>query len=225
MNTEKKQTQKIELTPEQKARKAQKKRREGYLLVFLALLLFALGAYLRESESAHHKLLVNQGSGGPNFEQTVVVMVKHDSLGAYGLIVNRPDEKNPGYYYGGPVQPDKISGLYTGVDNFEGGIPLSDTGIYYIEGERAEELRKLDPPPPWFIVLRGYSGWSKRQLDREILREWWKIAEVDLPAVTQTDPEFIWRAVSEKLKVEEEAAKRGLTPDELEEKRKKPSGI
>lgn len=225
MNTDKKQTQKVELTPEQKARKAQKKRRDGYLLVFLALLLFALGAYFRESESAHHQLLINQGHGGPNFEQAVVVIVKHDRLGAFGLIVNRPDEKNPGYYYGGPVQPNKISALYTGVDNFEGGLPLSDTGIYYVEGERAEELRKLDPPPPWFIITRGYSGWSKRQLDREILREWWKIADVDLPAVTETDPEFIWRAVSEKLTVAEQTTKRGVPPEELPEKRKKPSGI
>jgi putative AlgH/UPF0301 family transcriptional regulator len=225
MNTDKKQTKKAELTPEQKALKAQKNRRDGYLLIFLALLMFAVGAYFRESESAHHKLLVNQGSGGKNFEQTVIMMVRHDGLSAYGLIVNRPDEKNPGYFYGGPVQPDRISALYTGVDNFEGGQPLSDTGIYYVEGERAEELRKLDPPPPWFIVLRGYSGWSKRQLDREILREWWKLADVDLPVVTETDPEFIWRAVSEKIAAAEEAAKRGITPEELEEKRKKPSGL
>jgi putative transcriptional regulator len=222
MNTEKKDKKTANLTPEQKAIKAQKSRRDGYLLIFLALLLFAVGAYFRESEPAHHKVLVNQGSGGPNFEQTVVMMVKHDKSGAYGLIVNRPDEKNPGYYYGGPVQPDRVAALYTGVANFEGGVPLSDTGIYYVEGPQAEELRKLDPPPPWFIVTRGYSGWSQRQLDREIFREWWKIADFDMLLLTETSPEFMWRAAMDKIEVAEEAARRGVEPAKIEEEKRNP---
>jgi len=222
MNTEKKDKKTANLTPEQKAIKAQKSRRDGYFLIFLALLLFAVGAYFRESESAHHKLLVNQGSGGSNFEQTVIMMVKHDMSGAYGLIVNRPDEKNPGYYYGGPVQPDKIAALYTGVANFEGGVPLSDTGIYYVEGPQAEELRKLDPLPPWYIVTRGYSGWSPRQLDREIFREWWKISDFDLSLLTETSPEFIWRAAMDKIALAEEAARRGVEPAKIEEEKRNP---
>lgn len=224
MNTQNTKPSKPELTPEQRMAKKQKSRRDGYILIFLALLLFAVGAYFRESDSAHHKLLVNQGEGGSLFSQSVVLMVKHDVSGGYGLIVNRPDENHEGYYYGGPVEPDKISGLYRGVDNFEGGERLGNTGIFYVEGERAEELRKLDPPPDWYIVLRGYAGWSPRQLDREILREWWKIAELDLDLLTETDPEFMWRATTEKITTAEEAAKRGVDPSVIEEEKKKPRG-
>lgn len=222
MNTEKKDKKNAELTPEQKAIKAQKSRRDGYLMIFLALLLFAVGAYFRESEPAHHKLLVHQGDERSIFNQSVIMMVKHNRTGAYGVIVNRPDEENPGYYYGGPVEPEKIAGFYAGVANFEGGVPLSDTGLYYVEGARAEELRKLDPPPPWYIVTRGYAGWSPRQLDREIFREWWKIAEFDLPLVTETSPEFMWRAAMDKIDIATQAARRGVDPAKIEEEKRNP---
>lgn len=219
MTTENK---KPELTPEQKALKAQKSRRDGYLLIFLALLLFAVGTYFRESDSAHHKLLVHNGAQGSIFEQSVVFMVKHNSSGAYGVVINKPDAKNPGYFFGGPVEPEKISALYKGVANFEGGVPVGDTGLYYIEGPRAEELRKLNPPPAWYIVLRGYAGWAPRQLDREILREWWKIADMDLPLVTETSPEYMWRAANDKVSLAEEAARRNVDPSVIQEERKKP---
>jgi|GEM_PF-572982 len=223
MTTENK---KPELTPEQKATKARKSKRDGYLLIFFALLAFAVGTYFRESESAHHKLLVHNGAAGSAFEQSVIFMLKHDRTAAYGVIVNKPDEKNPGYYYGGPVEPEKISALYKGVANFEGGVPVGDTGLYYVEGPRAEELRKLTPPPAWYIVIRGYAGWGQRQLDREILREWWKVIDMDLPLVTETSPEFMWRAASDKVSLQEEAAKRGVEPSVIEEERaKKKDGI
>lgn len=210
-----------------KAMQAHKKRRNGYVLIFLALLLFAVGTYFRTSEPAHLKLLVQHGENGKVFDQSVIFMLKHNPTGAYGLIVNRPDEKNEGYYYGGPVEPDKIAALYTGIANFEGGIPVADTGLYYIEGERAEELRKINPPPKWFIITRGYTGWGMRQVDREILRESWKVASFNLPLITETDPEYIWRAATEQVTTEEAAKKAKMTVEEYEEKikAKEKSGI
>ncbi len=201
-----------------KALQAHKKRRNGYLLIFLALLLFAVGTYFRTSEPAHLKLLVQHGENGKVFDQSVIFILKHDPTGAYGLIVNKPDEKNQGYYFGGPVEPDKIAGLYAGIANFEGGVPVGDTGLYYVEGERAEELRKINPPPKWFIITRGYTGWGMRQLDREILRESWKVTSPNLPLVTETDPEFIWRAATEQVTVEEAAKKAKMTVEEYEQK-------
>lgn len=206
---------------------AHKKRRNGYVLIFLALLLFAVGTYFRTSEPAHMKLLVQHGDKAGIFEQSVIFILKHDPSGAYGLIVNRPDDKNKGYFYGGPVEPDKIGALYTGIANFEGGVPVGNTGLYYIEGERAEELRKINPPPKWFIITRGYTGWGMRQLDREILRESWKVTSFDMPLVTETDPEFIWRAATEQVTTEEAAKKAKMTVKEYEEKikDKEKSGI
>ena len=217
---------KPELTPEEKALKAQKGRRDGYLMIFLALVCFAVGAYFRESASAHYKLLVQHGDNGQIFDQSVIFMLRHDRSGGYGLIVNRPDEKNTGYYYGGPVEPDKIAGLYTQAEGFDAGVPVGHTGLYYIEGADAEKLRDLDPPPAWFIVTRGYAGWGSRQLDRELLRERWKIVDMDLPLVTETTPEFMWRAATEKASIAEEAQKRGVEPSAIERERSKPpSGI
>ncbi len=201
-----------------KALQAHKKRRNGYVLIFLALLLFAVGTYFRTSEPAHFKLLVQHGENGKVFDQSVIFMLKHDPAGAYGLIVNKPDEKNDGYYFGGPVEPDKIAGLYTGIANFEGGVSVGDTGLYYVEGERAEELRKINPPPKWFIITRGYTGWGMRQLDREILRESWKVTSPNLSLVTETDPEFIWRAATEQVTTEEAAKKAKMTVEEYEQK-------
>lgn len=201
-----------------KALQAHKKRRNGYVLIFLALLLFAVGTYFRTSEPAHFKLLVQHGENGKVFDQSVIFMLKHDPAGAYGLIVNKPDEKNDGYYFGGPVEPDKIAGLYTGIANFEGGVPVGDTGLYYVEGERAEELRKINPPPKWFIITRGYTGWGMRQLDREILRESWKVTSTNLSLVTETDHEFIWRAATEQVTTEEAAKKAKMTVEEYEQK-------
>ena len=80
MNTETKQTQKTELTPEQKALKAQKKRRDGYLLVFLALLLFAQHGALTHALTHASRLAQGQAAHLPiTHAQTPLADHGHDN--------------------------------------------------------------------------------------------------------------------------------------------------
>ena len=75
------------------------------------------------------KLLLDSGQlGGSFFQRTVILVCKHDTEGAFGLVLNRSVGKTVGdliianlpeplkaapLYLGGPVQPGALSYLHT----------------------------------------------------------------------------------------------------------------
>ncbi|MBV8088608.1 MAG: YqgE/AlgH family protein, partial [Alphaproteobacteria bacterium] len=92
----------------------------------LAALLLAPAAEPTETPSLTGQLLIAAPTiGDPRFSHTVILMVKHDSEGALGIVINRPVGEEPiasllegtgedvsgiegklRIFYGGPVQPD-----------------------------------------------------------------------------------------------------------------------
>jgi len=153
----------------------------------------------------------------PNFSRTVVLLCKHNSEGAFGLVVNRPlittgrvvvnldppveTDRELQVWVGGPVEPQS-SWMLVGSDldldepapghRITSGLTLSAS---------PDLLRRLlDPnPPPRTRLIVGYSGWGPGQLEAELAESAWLMSDVDSDLIFETPPERMWEAAIRRL--------------------------
>jgi putative transcriptional regulator len=159
----------------------------------------------------------------PNFFRTVVLMVQHGDDGAFGLVVNRPSERNLGavlpdigggdaldipVYIGGPVQQDYLFVLHSGLpDTVQSGMAVKPVpGVIFEPATKdlvrflAEEWAALPGEDrPKIRLYAGYSGWAPGQLERELREHSWFTHLAQENIVFHPDPETAWKAaLSEK---------------------------
>ncbi|HTY66692.1 MAG TPA: YqgE/AlgH family protein [Alphaproteobacteria bacterium] len=146
----------------------------------------------------------------PRFAHTVVLIVKHDKNGAFGIVINRPVEERPysdllkalgdtdtnvpgsvRIFAGGPVQPE----LGFIVHSAEYRRPETVA----IDGKLAvtstpDALRDLahGHGPKKAIVAFGYAGWGPGQLDHEMALRGWFTAPADPDLVFDDDRATLW---------------------------------
>ncbi len=135
----------------------------------------------------------------PNFVRTVILIIHHGGPGAVGVVLNRPTtlalERLPqGWnvvgpvFAGGPVEPEIAIGL-ADTDGGESGWESVGDGLW---------LADLEATPralPRIRVFAGYAGWSENQLEAEIARGDWVIAEAGVTDIFSTDPATLWTDV------------------------------
>lgn len=136
-------------------------------------------------------LLASNSLLDPNFLRTVVLVVRHDEDGAFGLVVNRPmtvtvaaalapliEEANhidAPVYFGGPCQ-GPVFVLHTDV-GIGGESPLE--GVYVTtDREAIEALLVAGSEPIKFFA--SYSGWSKGQLESELAENSWLVCDAGI---------------------------------------------
>ena len=155
------------------------------------------------------QLLLDSGQlGGSFFQRTVVLICKHDTEGAFGLVLNRTVGKTVGemiiadlpdvlksspLYLGGPVQPGALSYLHT--DTF---IPEADVLPNVSLGHSLDELIEIGESFSTAKRVRlfaGYAGWSPGQLENEMRAKAWVTFPATLDLVFETPPEQLWRKV------------------------------
>lgn len=140
------------------------------------------------------------------FYRTVILLLAHGPQGALGVILNRPTEialaeifpelvfeaaEPTVLFAGGPVDTDGIICLARGPSTEErpGFAPVLD------------RWGSIDPrtPPPGGVdnvrVYRGYAGWSRRQLEEELARGSWLVAEAGPFDLTSESPDDLWERV------------------------------
>jgi putative transcriptional regulator len=139
----------------------------------------------------------------PNFVQTVVLMLKHNDEGAFGLVVNRP-AKAEGVpfpvYVGGPCpaaglimlhgQADWVADDPDEVEELLPGVYLGDAECLkrVAETEEGQTAR--------YRVFAGYSGWGPDQLESELAAGAWIIAPATAQLVFDTSVEELWDHLS-----------------------------
>ncbi|HVS01817.1 MAG TPA: YqgE/AlgH family protein [Thermoanaerobaculia bacterium] len=146
------------------------------------------------------------------FHRSVVLLVHHDGEGSLGFIVNRPtaiqvaeilEGMEIGWegaadavaHFGGPVQPQLGTVVFTPRDGTAAALPESQAEI--CPGLRLTQhvgdLEQLAASPPRdFRLLLGYAGWGAGQLLEEILRNDWITAPVEGQLVFGADAEGVW---------------------------------
>ncbi len=134
-----------------------------------------------------------------NFVRTVILMIHHDEPGAVGVVLNRPTtlavERLPqGWnivgpvFAGGPVEPEVAIGL-ADADGGKPGWERVGDGLWLAD------LDATPVSPPRIRVYAGYAGWSEGQLEAEIVRGDWVIADAGLEDVFAADPANLWTEV------------------------------
>ena len=140
-----------------------------------------------------------------NFNRSVVLMVKHDEDGAFGLVLNRPtgntvaevwklvsddasDRQDP-IYLGGPVQGPlmAIHGLASAAET-----EILD-GVYLsAHKDQLKEVVAAEHVP--FRLFTGYSGWGAGQLESELEAGGWLVSPATAGLVFH-DKDDLWERV------------------------------
>ena len=160
-------------------------------------------------KSLQGRLLLDSGQlSGSFFQRAVVLVCKHDSEGAFGLVLNRtvgklvgdliiadlPETlKNAPLYLGGPVQPGTLSYLHT--DSF---MPDADVMANLALGHSLDDLLEIGENFSATRKVRmfaGYAGWSPGQLDGEMKQKAWLAFPASLELVFETAPDQLWQKV------------------------------
>jgi putative transcriptional regulator len=143
----------------------------------------------------------------PNFERSVVLICEHNSQsGSFGLILNRGTDVNVGdlidleainnpLFIGGPVEQNTLHFIHK-FHALDGAIHLGNE-VYW--GGNFEQLRvyaesgMVHNDNSRFFM--GYSGWGKKQMEKEVEQNSWIICQIDLNMIFETPPEALWREI------------------------------
>lgn len=164
----------------------------------------------RRIQSLRGSLILDGGQlSGSYFHRTVVLVCQHDAKGAFGLVLNRVDDRRLGrvldvevperlaglpLHEGGPVQPTALSYLLAEpvsapVSNVMDVIRLGHDvdGLVALEADWKDGRR--------LRAFAGYAGWAPGQLDDEMRRESWLVHPATLEWVFDVDPSRLWREI------------------------------
>ena len=160
-----------------------------------------------------HFLIATEKMTDDRFNQTVIVMLESDKNGAWGLAINKhlgtmpiallidpslntSKEReelfkiNVPIFWGGPVDTKEIFILHSKEYKSEttksyGKISISQ------DYEILIDIAKNKGPKKSLIIL-GYSGWGKGQLEGEMERDHWILSDIDLDITFDEESESKW---------------------------------
>jgi putative transcriptional regulator len=155
-------------------------------------------------------LIATPAMRDPRFEHAVILMVRHDSDGALGIVINRPLGEKPltdllaafgnkdvaasgnvRIFLGGPVQPEVSfvihGGDYRRPETLEIDARLAATPA-------SEVIRDIarNSGPTKSLIAFGYAGWAPGQLENELARNVWYTAPADPALVFDDDRDKLW---------------------------------
>ncbi len=147
----------------------------------------------------------------PNFAKTVVLIIKDDDKGTFGLVLNRPlettvreacstaletecDIEAP-LHLGGPCD-----GLLSVVhsDPELGEVEVMSGVFFTTERDKIERLMAENPHPAKYFA--GYAGWTAGQLDSEMETGAWLLSPGDRQHVFEEEKD-LWKSVITRVTV------------------------
>jgi len=196
-----------------------RRRRLGLVVAAFLLQTAVLSAALPGSDDAPGQpspslagqlLVAAPSMGDPRFERAVVLIVKHDSGGAIGIVVNKPigeqsladvlkavGEQGSGVsgsvrlFSGGPVQPEVGFVVHSSEYRRQETVAITDR---LATTSSVAILRDIGAGkgPAKALVAFGYAGWGPGQLEREMDARAWATAEADPALVFDEDRDKVW---------------------------------
>lgn len=162
------------------------------------------------SPQAGQLLVAAPGMDDPRFAGTVILMVQHDSGGAFGLAINRPigDKpiaellqafgENPGHaqgnltvFAGGPLQPSISFVVHSSEYRLPTTLVLDDHLAVSSPRQVLRDIAAGRGPRKRLLIL-GYAGWAPHQLEAELSRRVWVTASETPELVFDMDRAKVW---------------------------------
>lgn len=160
-------------------------------------------------------LVADESLRDPGFARSVILLTHFSRAeGAFGLILNQPTglqvrdvladpEAAPGYggrlFRGGPVSPQGIWVLIRGQTPHPHGTQVLDD--MQLTASRDALRSALDQGSAEDVrVFAGYAGWAAGQLEHEIKRGDWHLAQATSRQVLAPDTPGLWRRLRERAR-------------------------
>jgi len=151
----------------------------------------------------------------PNFGRSVVLIVRHDDKGAFGLVVNSKTEislaeatsitminalRDFKLHVGGPVEREYLFVLHSGFRNGNRSPESIEIcpGIVFepsfslVSDLYKEEIEHNGVPTVSIRFYSGYSGWGPGQLENELLQKAWVLIPATPDLVFNAEPDKNW---------------------------------
>jgi putative transcriptional regulator len=143
----------------------------------------------------------------PNFRRTVVLILAHNEGGAFGLVINRPVNKEGlpfPIFHGGPCHSPGLLMLHGHADwvhdtsetDADGDGPQREVapGVYLGDAECLKKAKNpADDENVRFRAYQGYAGWGPGQLEKELKSGSWQVTPADSALLFETPAESLWR--------------------------------
>jgi len=161
----------------------------------------------------NHFLIATEKMTDSRFSKTVIIMLESDENGAWGLTINKrlgtmpiallidPSlntseereelfELNIPIFWGGPVDPKEIFILHSNEYKSKSTIKYENISISQ-DYEILFDIAKNQGPKKSLVIL-GYSGWGKGQLEGEMERDHWILSDIDLDITFDEESKTKW---------------------------------
>lgn len=187
----------------------------GMLIIaalFIAATMFGAGAADQpDTGSLTGQLLIAAPTiGDPRFAHTVILMVRHDKEGAFGIVINRPvGERSIAellegagdkaaevsgtlrIFAGGPVEPELGFVVHSAEYRRDGTIDVDGRVAMTASREVLRDIGQHRGPEKNLFAL-GYAGWGPGQLEGELARHDWFTAPEEPKLVFDDDRGNLW---------------------------------
>jgi len=155
-------------------------------------------------------LIAAPAIGDPRFAHTVILMVRHDKEGAFGIVINRPVGEHPiaalleatgdndtdvagivRVFAGGPVQPEL--GFVVHSADYRRAETVEVDGRVAMTASRQIllDIGHSHGPEKSLFAL-GYAGWGPGQLEGELARNNWFTTPEEPKLVFDDDRDKLW---------------------------------
>jgi len=149
------------------------------------------------------------------FRRSVVLLAEHNEDGSFGLIINKPVEMflhdvvkgfpqfDAPVFLGGPVKTDTLFFLHTKGNLIDNSMEIINGLFWGGDIEHVKEMIVLDQIKPTEIkFFAGYSGWVSKQLEGELSRNSWLVANTKVSDIMQPNTSKMWDKNVKRLGVE-----------------------
>jgi putative transcriptional regulator len=155
-------------------------------------------------------LIATPEMSDPRFQQTVILMVRHNKDGAFGIVINRlvaerslasvlaavgindPNvEGSVSLYAGGPVQTEIGFVVHSGDYRRPETIDVDGHVAVTSSVEVLRDIAQKRGPQKSFIAF-GYAGWGPGQLEGELEQHGWFTAPLDTKLIFDAAPDTVW---------------------------------
>lgn len=149
-------------------------------------------------------LLAHPALKEATFRRTAILLSSHDSDGAMGVILNRPMNRvlselggdfalgplaRVPLFCGGPVEPHQLL-----LCAWRPQVDCEGFRLFFgISPDRAAEL--VGEEDVHLRAFLGYAGWTGGQLEGELERDTWVVADLVPDLLTHTPDDKLWRHV------------------------------
>ncbi|MBO1271926.1 MAG: putative transcriptional regulator [Shewanella sp.] len=167
----------------------------------------------------NHFLIAMPSLNDTFFERSLIYICEHDAKGAMGLMVNRPiglevqellaqlDLKEAPQIIpslenqvliGGPVNPERGFVLHSNQPHWANSNQVSDELMLTTSRDILAALGTAKAPIHFLVVL-GYAGWSRNQLEQELAENSWLTIPATKALLFDTPFEERWEKATHSL--------------------------